>query len=285
MQFIKTDDLKIFYRKPDFDFCKSLKYSKFEKYVYDECKKEKEIKLYGYCKACNNYSSFVLVDNFINEEPNFREGLNCSKCHISMRNRFMLDILQNNVLKYPNNSLKIFMHEKITEFYALAYNTFTDHKIIGSEYLGDGIESGKVINGIRHENAESLSFENNSLDIIISNDVYEHVADINLALKEAYRVLKQDGLLLINVPFDFNGNDNIVRAKYDNDDNLINILEPIYHSGEYLVHHDFSWEFLELLKDVGFSDVFITTTYNPYNGYIGTEEFTLGFPYIIVAQK
>lgn len=48
--------------------------------------------------------------------------------------------------------------------------------------------------------AENLPLEDSSIDIIFAYDVYEHVENLNLALKEAYRVLRDDGILYISVP-------------------------------------------------------------------------------------
>ena len=48
--------------------------------------------------------------------------------------------------------------------------------------------------------AEDLPFENSSIDIIFGYDVYEPVEDLESALAEANRVLKDDGILFISVP-------------------------------------------------------------------------------------
>jgi ubiquinone/menaquinone biosynthesis C-methylase UbiE len=42
--------------------------------------------------------------------------------------------------------------------------------------------------------AMALPFPNNSIDIIVCNQVYEHVPDFNQLVKEIYRVLKPSGL-------------------------------------------------------------------------------------------
>lgn len=47
---------------------------------------------------------------------------------------------------------------------------------------------------------ESLPFPNESFDIILSYDVFEHVQDLNLVLKECFRVLKPGGKLFALFP-------------------------------------------------------------------------------------
>ncbi len=41
----------------------------------------------------------------------------------------------------------------------------------------------------------------NSIDIINAMELFEHVEDISSGLKECYRVLKENGVLLISAPF------------------------------------------------------------------------------------
>lgn len=49
--------------------------------------------------------------------------------------------------------------------------------------------------------AESLPFEDNSIDLIISQEVLEHVQNPSLAVQEMFRVLKKDGLIYCQLPF------------------------------------------------------------------------------------
>lgn len=53
---------------------------------------------------------------------------------------------------------------------------------------------------ILHYNGKKLPFKNSTFDIVTANDVWEHVDDPRLMLKEIYRVLKKDGILFIHNP-------------------------------------------------------------------------------------
>lgn len=50
-------------------------------------------------------------------------------------------------------------------------------------------------------NAENMPFEDESVDVIISNAVLEHVKNLNKVLSEIQRVLKPNGLVYIEIPF------------------------------------------------------------------------------------
>ena len=68
-----------------------------------------------------------------------------------------------------------------------------------SEYL-PGSKPGEIVNGVRNEDAQQLSFDDCSFDLITSNQVFEHVPDIASALRECRRTLKPAGVLLFTVP-------------------------------------------------------------------------------------
>ena len=50
------------------------------------------------------------------------------------------------------------------------------------------------------ENAEKTSFKENSFDICVMNDVFEHLSNPEKVLKEVHRILKNGGKVFINSP-------------------------------------------------------------------------------------
>lgn len=57
-----------------------------------------------------------------------------------------------------------------------------------------------VIYKIKHGSAESIPFEDNSFDLLVVNQVIEHLVSPAIAFKEAKRVLVNGGLLFLGVP-------------------------------------------------------------------------------------
>lgn len=57
------------------------------------------------------------------------------------------------------------------------------------------IDPERVINSA----GESIKFDSNSFDVVISNSVLEHVVDPQKVIREAYRVLTPGGLLIFNM--------------------------------------------------------------------------------------
>lgn len=49
-----------------------------------------------------------------------------------------------------------------------------------------------------HASAETLTFRDSCVDVVMSDQFFEHTRDINLALQEQIRVLAEGGKLIIN---------------------------------------------------------------------------------------
>lgn len=221
----------------------------------------------GYCGCCqrNQYFETMAVPE---EELYFwRELFKCPICNCNSRMRYIVERVRH---KYSNK--KMYIYEKITSTYrelkAIVPN------IIGSEYLSEELKSGEVQNGILHEDAMALSFKDNSFDIIISNDVFEHVADYKKAFTEALRCLKKDGVLLFSIPIFKERYKNITRTKIDAKGNIEYVMEPKYHGNPLskkgsLVFTEFGWEILDVLKECGYRDAYAIAYFSVEKGYFG----------------
>lgn len=85
-------------------------------------------------------------------------------------------------------------------------NSFAESEIIATDLCGDVLKIAKKrLKGyknvfIKRENAEKLSFDSESMDLIVCCEVLEHLNDPKKALYEINRVLKIGGYVLISVP-------------------------------------------------------------------------------------
>lgn len=58
----------------------------------------------------------------------------------------------------------------------------------------------KGISSIVQGDAQALPFDDQSFDVVIALDIFEHLPDDRLAIRETFRVLKPGGILIANVP-------------------------------------------------------------------------------------
>jgi SAM-dependent methyltransferase len=115
-----------------------------------------------------------------------------------------------------------------------------------------GLEGGTVIDGIRHENLMALSFLSDSLDVVITTDVFEHVRHPYVGFAEVFRVLRRGGLHVFTVPGTHPlRRETVERVDVSGDDDVF-LLEPIYHDGTDLVYNDFGEDLIARLDGIGF---------------------------------
>lgn len=238
----------------------------------------------GYCEACQAAANFAVDWHYSNHVvPNYRERLQCPACGLNNRQRFVAGYLRRMA---HNRSLDVYLYEQVTPLYHWATQQLAQCAVVGSEYLGPDIAPGSIIDGIRHEDALNLTFPTESLDVIVSTDVYEHVPDMNKTAAEAARVLRPGGRLVFSVPFNSGQYQTIQRAKLDEHGQIQHLLPPEYHGNPIspetgsLVFSFYGWDLFDMLRASGFSDVYALAYYSYFFGNIGE-----GLQLIFVAER
>ena len=229
----------------------------------------------GYCYSCDSNNIFVFskdIDDFLknitrnwSQSQQFlqtlleRENYICAYCLANYRMR----VLANTILKligvsYTRELLQILKKHKNFSIYETAnHSIFRAHEFrtlsnyVVSEYYDDS-PLGSNINGIRNENLEQLSFQDNFFDVIITSDVLEHVSDLDKALSEIKRVLKPGGYHIFTIPADYKMNRTTERATIKNG-LIINLSEPVMHgdtvrNNGILAFRDFGKDTLQYLS-------------------------------------
>ena len=139
-----------------------------------------------------------------------------------------------------------------------------DH-VYESEYF-QRKRSGEIVNGILNQDVQETSFSDSSLDLITSNQVFEHVPNDIKGYAECFRVLRPGGSLLFTVPlYDIPATEKLAEIR---DGELVYYTKPEYHDSraagpESILtfwHHSLN-DIAERVSSVGFDvtveDVFI----------------------------
>jgi hypothetical protein len=170
---------------------------------------------YGYCSICGNFTKFSYKklldekskvvqscnwDNEFMENINVVNSMKCSHCGNKYRVRVAAECLLSYLGKGEIKSIKSFEKKnyydyKIFETAGKAgiFSALQSHdNIIKSEYFDD-MARGEYKNGIRSEDLQNLSFEDNNFDCVIALDVFEHIPDPFKAFSEVRRILKKGG--------------------------------------------------------------------------------------------
>ena len=86
---------------------------------------------------------------------------------------------------------------------------------------------GTIYKGFRCEDLTAQTLANESLDIVVTSDVLEHVPDAAAALREILRTLRPGGSHIFTVPW-FHSKQTLVRAVIENGQ-LRHLEKPDYH--------------------------------------------------------
>ena len=263
--------------------------TKIEEAFLVENKSNDSFTVDGFCIPCGKRSSFRVDKIYSCKKngdlwiPNWRERLVCPYCLMNNRQRLIAAIVSQYLKSRNTTPINVYFMEQITPIYNWAKKTFSQHSIIGSEYLGPELDSGEFVKGIRHEDLKNLSFEDNSIDLIVSNDVFEHVSDSCLAFIECARVLRPGGIMLFTVPF-YSENDSSVTRAIMKGKEIVHLLPPVLHGNPVsakgaLVFTDFGWDLLSRIKENGFNDVYLEIYASMVFGHLGSDQF------LFVAKK
>lgn len=208
----------------------------------------------GFCTVCGKRVQFVPFTE------NLRESGGCPVCGSSNRQRQMAWMLRKELglpIAAPLNvpaDVVIYNTEANGPLHAQLKN-HPAYKC--SEYWGEKAQYGDIVDGIRNEDLQALSFGDASFGFVLSSDVLEHVPDPYRAHREIFRVLKHGGCHIFTVPYGEASLCDDVRATLVNGE-IHYHAEALYHGDPVrpeqgvLVWTIFGQEMLVRLKKIGF---------------------------------
>ena len=83
--------------------------------------------------------------------------------------------------------------------YNTEYRKF--NKLQYKEVISIGLKDDRLRPSIEANLENGIPLENNQYDTILAFNILEHISDTNKLLKECNRVLKEDGIIYISIPF------------------------------------------------------------------------------------
>jgi SAM-dependent methyltransferase len=98
-------------------------------------------------------------------------------------------------------------------------------KYVQTYYSENCSPGSRGADGARCEDLTKLTFEDNSLDLMVSSDVLEHIPDVAAAFEECARVLRKGGMHIFTVPT----HDKTFRRAQIKDGKVVHLTEPEYH--------------------------------------------------------
>jgi len=206
--------------------------------------------------------------------PNYRESLIANG--LLSRNRAILWQLEQLYGSMEDlRRQEVYLVEALSGFALWLRRRLEAEKLICSEFLED---AEQAFAEIPHQDLCALTFSDASFDLVICNELFEHVQDLDLAFREIARVLRPGGRLLSTFPLAFGQQESIVKALHNPATGQAELIgeaefhgDPIRPEGGSLVYRIPGWDVLEQLQEAGFADTAIHHIVSWKHGVLGSD--------------
>jgi len=196
----------------------------------------------GICPICEKKTWFY------KEKEWLRDNYRCLSCYSIPRWRALIDTLNKFYPKWP----EMIIHES-SPGGASSNHLKQKCKNYSSSHYYQDILQGSYKGEHRSEDLSNLTFEDNSFDLFVTQDVFEHIMNPELAFKEIERVLKSGGAHVFTMPWYPSLKESRQRVKMENN-KMVYLEEPIYHGNPIdekgsIVTFDWGMDFTKYIFD------------------------------------
>lgn len=173
---------------------------------------------FGHCPTCGRDVAFVARSKW------FRDHFSCSLCGSIPRERALMVAIESYFPKWR----EAIIHESSPGNRGASLRLSQEcSRYIASQYFPNQ-PSGSMVGKVLCENLESLSFDDNSIDLHISQDVFEHIFHPSKAFREIARTLKPGGMHIFTVPLVNKDKPSKLRARIE-DNKIVYLVTEQYH--------------------------------------------------------
>ena len=197
------------------------------------------------------------------EEKSIRETYRCGGCGASLRYREQARLILNHFSREGSERLADLAAE--SEFQNLE---IYEPGLIGpfrkffqklphyhTSYFWDDVEPGESREGVRCQDLMHLTYEDDSFDLVLSSDIFEHVRKPFAGFQEVNRVLKPGGFHIFSIPPMHPMRPKTVFRVDTSGPEDVFVLPKHYHSapmgGKSLVYTDFGEDMVEIIAADG----------------------------------
>ena len=179
----------------------------------------------GHCPACDKDVTFQA------DGPQFRGTLKCSACKSVPRTRAFMHVIETMFANWRDLTI----HEGSPGWDMVSQRLVRDCKSYTASQFVLGAQSGTVqttrmpCKTLQVEDLERQTFKDESFDLVLTQDVFEHVFRPDLAIREIARTLKPGGATVMTVPIVRRHRPSRRRARL-NDGEVIHLEPPEYHA-------------------------------------------------------
>jgi SAM-dependent methyltransferase len=229
----------------------------------------------GFCPICQQCTTFTARDSWL------RDALLCDGCGSIPRERALMLAIRQLLPHYA----QLAIHESSPMMRGVS-------KLLAEEALGyiptqffPGVSLGSMHRGARCEDLERQTFPEHSFDLVMTQDVMEHVFHPDKVYQEIYRTLRPGGYYIHTTPMFKGLVETQQRARLESDGTVTHLAEPEYHGNPIndegsLVTYQFGYDLADLIAQWTPFDVEVRRFADRTHGICGVE-----FSEVIVCSK
>jgi SAM-dependent methyltransferase len=195
----------------------------------------------GFCPICQSKTLFIEQDKWL------RDFYKCAKCYSIPRQRAIVSVLNQFFPEWKDYKI----HESSPAGSSSTFIQKNCPEYIPTQLFQD-IPLGASFQGVQCENLEKMTFDDNFFDLMITQDVFEHVMNPADAFREIERILKPGGAHVFTMPWYPNLEKTVQRARQLNNGKIEYLEEPFYHGNPVdskgsLVTFDWGVDFVDFI--------------------------------------
>jgi SAM-dependent methyltransferase len=190
----------------------------------------------GFCPVCETQTRFVAQTTWL------RDTFACSNCQSIPRERALMAVLN---MYYPQWR-ELSIHEGSPALPSSGKLQRECPRYVSSHY-DRAVPFGAMNNGHRSEDLENQTFGDGVFDLVVTQDVFEHLFRPDRAIAQIARTLKPGGAHVCTFPIMRRAEPSIRRALRHPDGSVEHVLEPMYHGNPIdaagsLVTYDYGYD-------------------------------------------
>ena len=230
----------------------------------------------GHCPICEQDTIFEARNAW------FRDYLNCKSCPGGSipRERAIMQVIRELTPDWKRRSI----HEGSPGSRGASVVLARDCVDYTPTQFYPDVPRGAYREGVRCEDLEQQSFDNESFDLVVTQDVMEHIFHPDRAYREIWRTLKPGGLYLHTTPIYKDHETTERRASVGRDGTVVHLAEPEYHGNPVdpkgsLVTFHYGYDLADLIAEWTPFDVEIRRFHQRRSGIVAE------FSEVIVCRK
>ena len=172
---------------------------------------------YGYCPICQAATKFVARQSW------FRDHYLCERCGSLPRQRALIQVIED-----------LFPNWREVEIYEASPSGPASDRLCRdcprylASYCYPGVAPGSIHQGFRCEDLEALTFPDARFDLVVTQEVFEHVLDYRKGFREVMRTVRPGGAHVFTTP-KYRGLRRTEDRAVRREGVVLHLCEPEYH--------------------------------------------------------